>query len=131
MLSPVLGEVLPFFESIDGPNNGENSSGSSYGSGWYGYVYKGLRQVLNDTVAQPLSRGYCGGGNLETCRNSLWNAIQGAVEKLQSEQGGGPRSWKAARVKIEFAPGLTPFTMAWTNRSTFQQIIEFTGHAPE
>jgi hypothetical protein len=24
-----------------------------------------------------------------------------------------------------------PFTMAWTNRSTFQQVIEFTGHAPE
>jgi hypothetical protein len=21
-----------------------------------------------------------------------------------------------------------PFTMSWTNRSTFQQVIEFTGH---
>ena len=58
-------------------------SGSSYGGGWYGYVYKGLRQVLGDTVAQPLSRGYCGGGNLEACRNSLWAAHPGGVRKTR------------------------------------------------
>lgn len=134
VLGPVLGELLPYFESLDGTNNGPNPSGSSFGGGWYGYVYKGLRQILGDPVGQPLSRGYCGGGNLETCRNSLWAAIQGAVEKLQVEQPTGtPKTWKAEKVRIEFAPGLPGFhyTMAWTNRSTFQQIIEFTGHAPE
>jgi hypothetical protein len=33
-------------------------------------------------------------------------------------------------VRIEFPPGLLPYTMRWTNRSTFQQVITFTGHAP-
>jgi len=132
VLSPVLGELTPYFKSIDGTNNGPSPSGSSFGGGWYGYVYKGLRQILGDPVEQPLSRGYCGGGNLEACRNSLWAAIQGAAEKLMTEQGGTPKTWKAAKVRIEFAPGLPGFhyTMAWTNRSTFQQIIEFTGHGP-
>jgi len=133
VLSPVLGSLLPEFESLAGPNNGENSSGSSYGAGWYGYVYKGLRQALGDSVAKPFSRGYCGSGNLETCRNSLWLAIQGAAEKLQTEQGSEIKKWRAAKVRIEFAPGFIHGipTMSWTNRSTFQQIIEFTGHAPE
>jgi acyl-homoserine lactone acylase PvdQ len=131
VLSPVLGELTSYFESIDGTNNGENSGGSSFGGGWYGYVYKGLRQILGDSVGQPLSRGYCGGGNLETCRNSLWAAIQGAAEKLQTEQGGTPKTWKAEKVRIHFQPGVLKYTMSWTNRSTFQQIIEFTGHAPE
>jgi len=131
VLSPVLGELLPEFKSIAGPNNGENSSGSSYGGGWYGYVYKGLRQILGDSVAQPLSTGYCGGGVLETCRNSLWSALQGAAEKLQTEQGTEMKAWRAEKVRIHFAPGVIPVpTMAWTNRSTFQQIIEFTGHGP-
>ena len=30
---------------------------------------------------------------------------------------------------ISFVPGLISYTMRWTNRSTFQQVIEFTGHA--
>jgi acyl-homoserine lactone acylase PvdQ len=133
VLSPVLGELTPYFESMNGTNNGPNPAGSSFGGGWYGYVYKGLRQILGFPVAQPLSRGYCGGGNLEACRNSLWSAIQGAAEKLQTEQGGTPKTWKAAKVRIEFAPGVPGYnyTMRWTNRSTFQQIIEFTGHAAE
>jgi hypothetical protein len=32
-------------------------------------------------------------------------------------------------VRIEFPPDpLFNTTMRWTNRSTFQQVIEFTGH---
>jgi hypothetical protein len=37
--------------------------------------------------------------------------------------------WRAATVRIEFPPDpLFNTTMRWTNRSTFQQVIEFTGH---
>ncbi|HEY0516293.1 MAG TPA: penicillin acylase family protein [Solirubrobacteraceae bacterium] len=135
VLSPVLGGLLPEFRSIQGPDNGENSQGSSYGSGWYGYVYKSLREALGEPVGQPLSRGYCGNGNLEACRNSLWSAIEGAAEKLQGEQGSEVKSWRAAPVRINFLPSILKtkkgqeFTMSWTNRSTFQQVIEFTGHA--
>lgn len=144
VLGPVLGELLPELASLDGPDNGENSQGSSYGGGWYGYVYKSLREDLGDTVAQPNSRGYCGSGNLEACRNSLWSAIEGAVSKLAVEQGAEIKSWRAEKVRIDFLPGIlhegkknkethkTEYvnaSMSWTNRSTFQQVIEFTGHA--
>jgi acyl-homoserine lactone acylase PvdQ len=129
VLAPVLGELLPQFRGLVGPSDDPSSSGSSYDSGWYGYVYKSLREVLGETPAQPYSRGYCGNGSLEACRESLWAAMQTAASKLSAEQGGPPTSWKAAKVRIEFPPGLIPhFTMKWTNRSTFQQVIEFTGH---
>ena len=144
VMNPVLGEALTNeLQGAIGINNGENSGGSSYGSGWYGYVYKSLREVLGDPVAQPNSRGYCGNGSLEACRNSLWAALQGAAEKLSAENEGHPmKNWRAAKVRIEFQPGILskfnkktnkvePVTMSWTNRSTFQQVIEFTGHAAE
>jgi acyl-homoserine lactone acylase PvdQ len=131
VLSPVLGEVLPEFGSIMGPDDSPSSGGSSYGGGWYGYVYKDLKSLLGESVTQPYSRKYCGNGDLTTCRESLWAAIQTAAEKLTTEQGSNMKAWRAAKVRITFPPGLLPsYTMRWTNRSTFQQVIEFTGHGP-
>jgi hypothetical protein len=52
------------------------------------------------------------------------------MESLVAEQGTESANWKAAKVQIEFPPD--PFfstKMRWTNRSTFQQVIEFTSHA--
>ena len=134
VMKPVLGESLTGeLKGFFGPDNGENSGGSSYGGGWYGYVSKSLHEVLGDSVMEPNSRGYCGNGNLESCRNSLWAAFQGAAESLQSEQGSEIKKWRATPTRIVFQPGLIGGipTMSWTNRSTFQQVIEFTGHAPE
>jgi acyl-homoserine lactone acylase PvdQ len=131
VLGPVLGELLPEFESIAAPDNPPNSGGSSFGAGWYGYVYKDLRSLLGQPVSGPYSRQYCGNGSLEACRNALWGAIQKAAEELQATQGPNPSAWRAAKVRIHFAPGFLPFTMRWTNRSTFQQVIEFTGHEEE
>jgi len=131
VLGPVLGELTPEFESIQPTDNPPSGSGSAYAAGWYGYVYKDLRSQLGLGVAQPYSRGYCGDGNLETCRSSLWAAIQVAVEHMAATQGSNPAAWVAENVRIEFPPGLLPYTMRWTNRSTFQQVIEFTGHVEE
>ena len=41
-----------------------------------------------------------------------------------------PNQWRADATKerIKFIPGLIPNTMRWTNRSTFQQAIEFGSH---
>ena len=129
VLSPVLGEVLPLFRSINGPDDTPGSSGSAFDGGWYGYVYKDLKSLLGQSVAQPYSRPYCGNGSLEACRNSLWAAIQLASENLAASQGPVPTAWKAAKVRITFPPGLLPkYTMRWTNRSTFQQVIEFASH---
>ncbi len=129
VLRPVLGSTLSEFASMNEISNDPNSGGSSYGGGWYGYVYKDLKSLMGETVAQPYSRKYCGNGNLTVCRESLWTAFQGAVEHLSSTQGSEPKAWRAAKVRITFPPGLLPsYSMEWTNRSTFQQVIEFTEH---
>jgi acyl-homoserine lactone acylase PvdQ len=126
-------ELLKELESINAPDNAPSSSGSAYGSGWYSYVNKDLRTVLRQPVTAPYSTEYCGYGKLSRCRERLWAAIQTTAEQLKASQGSEPSKWRAARVRITFPPEqeLFPFTMAWTNRSTFQQVIEFTGHAPE
>jgi acyl-homoserine lactone acylase PvdQ len=129
VLRPVLGNLLGEFESLNGADEGPNSQGSAFESGWYGYVDKDLRALLGEKVLQPYSRGYCGNGDLDVCSSSLWQVIQGGVEELQSEQGPNLSAWRAPEVRITFPPGILPFTMRWTNRSTFQQVIEFT--APE
>jgi acyl-homoserine lactone acylase PvdQ len=130
VLAPVLGGQLGEFESISSPDNPRNSGGSSFGSGWYSYVNKDLRSELGQPVAQPYSREYCGNGNLAACRTSLWAAIQKAAEGLKAAQGSVPSLWRAPEVRIEFPPAepFYKYTMSWTNRSTFQQVIEFTGH---
>jgi acyl-homoserine lactone acylase PvdQ len=128
VLSPVLGELTGAFAQLHEIDNPPSPSGSAYGDGWYGYVYKDLRTELGLRVQGRYSRRYCGGDSLSACRASLWAAIQAAAEGLKASQGNEPKAWRAAPVRIGFAPGFLPFTMDWTNRSTFQQVIEFTGH---
>ena len=129
VLGPVLGELMPEFESMNGTDNPPNSSGSSFDNGWYGYVYKDLRSELGLPVEGAFSRHYCGNGSLEACRASLWSAIQTAAEQLKTAQGSNMSAWRAPEVRITFPPDPAfRYTMSWTNRSTFQQVIEFTGH---
>jgi acyl-homoserine lactone acylase PvdQ len=131
VLGPVLGELTPEFESMVSPDDAPSPTGSAYDSGWYGYVEKDLSSELGAPVVQPYSRQYCGGGSLAACRQSLWSVIQTAAQQLAATQGPEPSAWHAAGVRIQFPPGLLPYTMRWTNRSTFQQVIEFTGHVEE
>jgi acyl-homoserine lactone acylase PvdQ len=129
VLAPVLGGVLPELKrnaSVDDP---PSSHGSAFDGGWYGYVSKDLRSELGLPVSSPFSRQYCGNGSLSTCRKALWAVIQEKVEQLAAAQGSEPKKWRAAAVRITFPPDpLFGFTMRWTNRSTFQQVIEFVGH---
>jgi len=140
VLGPVLGpELTSEFAAMAPIENAPSSSGSAYDEGWYGYISKDLRSELDLPVAGPYSRRYCGNGSLSACRTSLWAAIQTAANTLKETQGPEPSKWRAAPVRITFPPTFdplpptftVPFTMDWTNRSTFQQVIEFTGHAPE
>jgi len=142
VLSPVLGpDILAKLEAvapddqapgdvIDASGDRHGSHGSSFESAWYGYVDKDLRSELGLPVKGAFSRRYCGGGNLSGCRASLWAAIQSAASTLAASQGPVPGDWhsSATAERIKFLPGLIPFTMAWTNRSTFQQVISFGSH---
>ncbi len=124
VLRPVLGPLTTNLANLL-----PISATPSFDPGWYGYVSKDLRTELGLKVRGRYSRRYCGGGSLRRCRASLWAAIQAAAAKLAHEYGPNPNAWFTTDARITFVPGLIPFTMRWTNRSTFQQVIEFTGHA--
>jgi len=46
VMGPVLGPQLSELASLESRSNNANSQGSSYGSGWYGYIDKDLRTLL-------------------------------------------------------------------------------------
>jgi len=132
VLEPVLGgqltDQLAAFHKPDAP---ANDQGSSYGSGWYGYVDKDLRTLTGARVRDPMTTRFCGNGDLTACRNSLWQAFESAGDELTLRQlSPNPDDWRAdaSGERIKFLPGLHPQTMRWTNRPTFQQVLNFTSH---
>jgi acyl-homoserine lactone acylase PvdQ len=132
VMSPVLGPQLDQLARLISRDNAANSQGSSYGSGWYGYVDKDLRTLLGRRVHGKFKTRFCGQGDLGTCRESLWAALDAAGAQLEAAQGTDPAAWRqsAEPERIRFAPGVLPTTMRWTNRPTFQQVMTFSGHRP-
>ncbi|HUK94686.1 MAG TPA: penicillin acylase family protein [Gaiellaceae bacterium] len=132
ILSPVLGPALPDLEALVPLDDPANANGSAYESGWYGYVDKDLRRLMARAVKGPLKVAYCGGGDVDACRASLWTAIDEAGNELQAAQGPDPTTWRADATgeRIRFSGGLLQDTMRWTNRPTFQQVISFARHRP-
>jgi acyl-homoserine lactone acylase PvdQ len=123
VMSPVLGKLTDGLAALIPVDDGPNSQGSAFDSGWYGYVYTDL------TAPTPT---YCGGGDTGACSTSLWQAIDVAGSELSHGQGDDPTAWRADATteRIRFTPGLLGKTMRWTNRPTFQQVISFARHRP-
>jgi hypothetical protein len=121
VMSPLLGPLTDRLATLIPRDDNANDQGSSYDSGWYGYVVDDLSKP------QPAN---CGGGDASTCVSSLWNAIDAAGNELQAAQGPNPAAWRADATaeRITFTPGLLGKTMRWTNRPTFQQVISFSRH---
>ena len=130
VMQPAFGDLTSQLAGMMGFDNKANNNGSSYNSGWYGYVDKDLRSLLGQQVQQPFSRRYCGNGDLDACRNSLWGALQMVAQDLSAAQGPDPSAWRADATaeRITFKPGLLGQTMRWTNRPTFQQVGQYSGH---
>lgn len=127
---PVLGDLTAdlaaMYGTFDAPPGGQ------YG-GWHIYMDKDLRSLLGEPVKGAFATKFCGGGDLDACRTSLWAALRAAADDLSAAQGPDPAAWRASAVaeRIEFVPGLLPTTMAYTNRpSGIQQVISFDGHRP-
>jgi hypothetical protein len=131
-MSPVLGPLVDELARLQRRSNDAGPGGSSYGSGWYGYVDKDLRTLLGRQVRGPYSRRYCGSGVLATCRAALWAALDAAAAELEVKQGPAPSSWRADATaeRIRFTSGVLSDTMRWSNRPTFQQLMSFSGHRP-
>ena len=136
VLRPVLGDLAAqggLLGQLQGRDNSpRRGNGGAYGGGWYGYVEKDLRSLLGRRVRGAYSRRYCGGGNLDACRQSLWAVIQQSADALAAAQGTDPAAWRsdATQERIEFVPGLLgqENTMRWTNRPTLHLLMEFDGH---
>jgi len=130
-----------------GYSGNPGSGGSAFGGGWYSYVDKDLRTLLGEDVKSPWTDHFCGGGNVNTCANALFDAIDAAASSLATSTGyQSAVDWRsdANAERISFGPLAPPdprplgelpigvkkskFSMRWTNRPTFQQAIEFGSH---
>jgi acyl-homoserine lactone acylase PvdQ len=124
-LGSQLNELDSLFTRFDGPPGGQYD-------GWYQYFDRDIRKLLGMKQPQPFANSYCGSGKLHKCQKSIWQAIEAAGQKLTKQQAtSDPSAWRADATaeRIEFAPGLLPFTMRYTNRpSGIQQVISFNRH---
>jgi acyl-homoserine lactone acylase PvdQ len=132
VIAPVLGPLVDRLAALHGRSDDAGPGGSAYISGWYGYVDKDLRSLLDPETRGPYSRRYCGAGVLASCREALWAALDAAAADLEKAQGPAPSSWRADATaeRIRFTSGVLPDTMHWTNRPTFQQLMSFESHRP-
>lgn len=130
VMAPVLGPLTARLGTLQSWSDNASGDGSSYGSGWYGWVEKDLRTLLGRPVRGRYATRFCGGGDLAQCRASLWAAFETAGAELAAAQGPNPDSWRAdaTRERINYSP--LPRTMRFANRPTFQQVMVFKGHRP-
>ncbi|MFN8642139.1 MAG: penicillin acylase family protein [Candidatus Binatia bacterium] len=116
VMTPVFGALVGDLDNLRDLNGLEGAS----------YVDKDLRSLLGDPVVGPYHLSYCGGGDLTACRDSLWQAIDQAAAATAAQLGqADPALWRRPARRTGFIPNLLPNTMPFTNRPTFQQVLEF------
>jgi acyl-homoserine lactone acylase PvdQ len=116
VMRPVLGDLV---DDVDEVRGLDITSGESY-------VDKDLRTLLGRSVRGKFNLRYCGNGSLASCRASLWAAVHQAADGLATQFAQtDPTKWLKTAVRTTFMPGLIPDTMRFTNRPTFQQVLEF------
>ncbi len=123
VMEPVFGPLLDDLADVQG-----RDAVGSFGSGWYSYVDKDLRTLLDRRVRGRFALRYCGGGSLPRCREALWGALKETADALAAEQGPDPAAWRSRRAtRTRFVPGLLPDTIRYTNRPAYQQVLELAG----
>jgi acyl-homoserine lactone acylase PvdQ len=103
--------------------------GSAFNGAFYAHVNKDLRRVLGLPVSDPWSRAYCGAGNLDDCRATLWNSMAQAAADLEAEfDSPNVADWKRGMdyEDVRHSPvGVTTVpAIHWINRPTFQQVVQ-------
>lgn len=114
-MEPVFGEAT---QALDNRRNLNGNNGASL-------LDKDLRTLLGKPVMGPFNLSYCGAGDLEACRDSLWEVVDTVSADLAAIRGDDPTTWLKAGARSRFAPNLIPDTFRTTNRPTFQQVLEF------
>jgi len=119
-MRPIFGDLTT---NLDAVRNLSGNDGASL-------IDKDLRTLLGQDVQGPFNLAYCGSGDLETCRASLWQAVDDVAQQLATEMGDDPSTWLKEAARTRFAPGLIPETFRRTNRPTFQQLLDFAPTRP-
>jgi hypothetical protein len=121
--------MLPVFgDTVDALDNIRNLGGNDGSS----YIYKDLRTLLGKDVEGPFNLQYCGAGEVEACRDSLWAVVEIIGEELSAEFGNdNPDTWLSRARLLSFTPGLISNTFRPTNRPTFQQALELAPQRPD
>ena len=114
---------MPLIEIRDLGGSPESASVSSPPGA--SFVDKDLRTLLGKDVQGKFNLSYCGNGNLDACRASLWQVVEDVSQELAVERGDDPSTWLKEGARLGFAPNLIPATFRATNRPTFQQVLEF------
>jgi acyl-homoserine lactone acylase PvdQ len=140
-------KVVP--ENFSQNPNQTGGGGSSYYGGLQSQVFKVLRQLNGETVAQPFTPTttalLCGGQGLTGCGAALSQALLDTYNTLVSANGGSTTvaSWTAnseTQAGNAAMPALDAIHFAavgvagqpnidWQNRPTYQQVVEFPGTA--
>ncbi|WP_019810336.1 penicillin acylase family protein [Saccharomonospora halophila] len=120
-----------FQNEVPGKRVGQAHQGSTFHSGWWGYVHKDLRAVLGEPVAGPLGETFCGGGDLDRCRDLLLDTLRQAAAQPATEVYPGDANcdagdqWCADSIVHNPLGGITHDKISWQNRPTYQQVVEF------
>jgi hypothetical protein len=122
----VFDEVLDaVYFAITDPVLGAELAESRVGIDDVSLIDKDLRTVLGEDVEGPFATSFCGAGDIDTCRADLWAAVDGALTQIAAERGDDPTTWLNEGARVTFVPGLIEDDFRFTNRPTFQQVIEF------
>jgi hypothetical protein len=131
VMGGAMGPQLDEFKSLVGRRN---SPASGFTGGGINHVHKDLSALAGVKFEAPFTVRYCGGGDVNACREALWRAMEETGAALEQRQGTPEAAlWKADAnaERIGFAPGLLPIKIRYTNRpSGIQQVVTFTGHRP-
>ena len=127
-LGPELYDALVHTQKID---ERPSAQGSAFQNGWWGFVQRDLRKVLGDPVKTPQPVTFCGGGSLSECRTVLTDSLLAAIKvpaattyPATADCTAGDQ-FCADQIMHQPMGGITQDRMAWVNRPTYQQVIEF------
>jgi acyl-homoserine lactone acylase PvdQ len=132
-LFDTIRSVISFDDAPGGVHNGTAHVGSAYDGGWYHYVHKDLRTLLDPaSVRGRYSRIYCGGGDLGRCRARLIAALARSLDDNpygdNAGCGVGDDQMCNDAVKFRAVGGVTQPDMPWINRPTYQQAVSIQHH---
>ncbi|WP_020391598.1 penicillin acylase family protein [Kribbella catacumbae] len=127
-LGPELYNALVRAQKID---ERPGAQGSAFQTGWWGFVQRDLRKVLGDPVKTPQPVTFCGAGSLAACRTVLADSLLAATKvpaattyPATGDCAAGDQ-FCADQIVHQPMGGITQDRMAWVNRPTYQQVIEF------